>query len=217
MRRKEIVQLIEEGESLICEFKLKFSSHDKIAKGLTAFANTKGGVMIFGVDDSKAIAGVASEKEETELINETAKIYCEPPVEIFFHYFSIENKEIVVVEIPESKTKPHRIQDFQEFDINNSIVYLRVNDKSVQASKEMIRVLRSSSNNKVLEKYFIGDLEKIVFTLFQQNEIISVKQFCAVANISERRASRTLVKMVRAGLLFIHTKDNGEVYFTSLG
>jgi len=41
-----------------------------------------------------------------------------------------------------------------------------------------------------------------------------VKDLANAANISERRASRTLVTMVRAGSLSIHTKDNGEEFFT---
>jgi hypothetical protein len=36
-----------------------------------------------------------------------------------------------------------------------------------------------------------------------------------LVNVSERRASRTLVKMVRANLLLIHTKDNGDEFFTA--
>ncbi|HEX2982405.1 MAG TPA: hypothetical protein VHO28_02560 [Ignavibacteriales bacterium] len=49
------------------------------------------------------------------------------------------------------------------------------------------------------------------------DEIITVKRLSEIANLSERRASRTLVKMVRANLILIHTKDNGEEFFTYAG
>ena len=43
MRYRELLELIEEGENLQCEFKRKFSNHEKIAREMIAFANTKGG------------------------------------------------------------------------------------------------------------------------------------------------------------------------------
>jgi predicted HTH transcriptional regulator len=218
MKRKELLKLIEDGENLRCEFKQRFSSHEKIAKELIAFANTKGGYLIFGVDDDKTVVGVESEKGEAELVKETALKYCEPPVNYSIEYINIFDKELVVVEVPESKNKPHRIQDYlKELDINKSEVYVRVNDKCMLASKEMVRIFRSNSVSTELKKYVIGTNEKIVFDYLDKNETINVKLLSNIANISERRASRTLVKLVRANLLLIHTKDNGEEYFTYAG
>lgn len=216
MKRKFLLELIENGEGLNCEFKLHFTTHEKIAKEMMAFANTKGGYLIFGVDDNKNLIGVQSEKSEASLIDEAAKNYCVPQLDYKVHYFPHNDKEIVVVEIPESINKPHRLNDYsKEIDINNSVVPIRVNDKSVNASKEMIRVLKSNCNGKGLEKYKIGEIEKGVFNLLKQQERITVSDLCGLMNISYRRASRTLVNMVRAGLLFIHIKDNGEEFFTS--
>ena len=47
----DIFTLIEDGESETVEFKRKFSTSRKIAKEMIAFANTKGGYILFGVDD----------------------------------------------------------------------------------------------------------------------------------------------------------------------
>ncbi len=216
MRYKELKELIEEGENIQCEFKRKFSTPDKIAREMIAFANTKGGFVIFGIDDDKKVIGVESEKETAELIKETALRYCEPPLQIEIGFLEYEGKEIVITSVPESGNKPHRIQDYlNEFDINKAIVTIRVNDKSVQASKEMVRILRSNSGDNALKKYTIGPNEKTVFEYLARRERISTKELSSLVNISERRASRTLVKMVRANLLMIHTKDNGEEYFTA--
>ena len=217
MKRNEVLELIEGGENLQCEFKRKFSSTEKIAREMIAFANTRGGVILFGVDDNKEIVGVESEKSEAELIKDAGLNYCEPPLDFNIVYFDLNGKEVVVVEIPESDKKPHRIQDFlNEFDINTAKVCIRVNDKSVLASKEMVRILRAQTNNLNLKKYAIGPNEKSLFNYLDDYERISVKELSALVNISERRASRTLVKLVRANLLLIHTKDNGEEYFTSI-
>jgi predicted HTH transcriptional regulator len=133
-------------------------------------------------------------------------------------YINIFEKELVVAEIMESGNKPHRLQDYKsELEINSAAVYVRVNDKSVLASKEMVRLLRAAGEKQSLTKYFIGDNEKIVFDYLAKNETITVKRLSEIANLSERRASRTLVKMARANLILIHTKDNGEEFFTYAG
>ncbi|HAB51727.1 MAG: transcriptional regulator [Ignavibacteria bacterium RIFOXYB2_FULL_35_12] len=216
MKPRELLELIEEGENLTCEFKRKFSTTEKIAREMIAFANTKGGYLVIGVDDDKEIIGVESEKAEAELIYDAANNFCEPPLNINIDYVEVKGKEVVVVEIFESDNKPHRIQDYlKELDVNQSVVHIRVNDKSVQASKEMIRILKARSSQMNLKKYSIGPNEKAVFEFLDNYERISVKELSDYINISERRASRTLVKLVRANMLFLHTKDNGEEYFTS--
>jgi predicted HTH transcriptional regulator len=218
MKRSELKELIEGGENIHCEFKRKFSTAEKISKEMIAFANTKGGFILFGIDDNKDIVGVESEKSETELIRDAALNYCEPPLDFNIEYIDMNGREIVVVEVPESDKKPHRLQDYlSELDINKAVVTIRVNDKSIQASKEMVRILRAQANDLQLKKYSIGPIEKIAFDYLIKNEVITVKTLSSLANLSERRASRTLVKLVRANLLMIHIKDNGEEYFTSAG
>lgn len=210
-----LLQMIDEGEGLRVEFKRHFSSHEKIARELIAFANTKGGFLILGVEDNGKITGVKSEKEEAELVKQTVNNYIEPIIDYKVHFISVEDKEIVVIEVPESELKPHRIQDYlPELDIRSSQVFIRINDKSVVTGKEMIKILQARYNRKALVNYEIGNNERLVFEFLDKNEMITVKDLAEKANISRRRASRTLIKLVRADLLNIHTKDNGEEYFT---
>lgn len=218
MDRRKILELIEQGEGINIEFKQRFSSYEKIAKEMIAFANTRGGFLFIGIDDDKSIYGIESEKSDVELIKTTAEKYCEPPVDFRIDILEIKKKEILVVEIPESKDKPHRIQDYKSIlDLNSAAVYIRVNDKSVLASKEMIKILQTQTTGQSLTNYMVGGNERIVFDYLDKNETINVKELSKIANISERRASRTLIKLVRANLLFIHVKDNGENYFSYVG
>jgi predicted HTH transcriptional regulator len=216
MNRKLLVDLIEEGENIQCEFKRQFTAPEKIAKEMIALANTKGGYILFGIDDDRKVIGVESEKAETEMIEDAVINYCEPQIEYRLNYIVYKGKEVVTVTIPESTNKPHRLQDYKnELDINNAVVMIRVNDKSIRASKEMVRILKANNGNSTLIKYSIGANEKLVFEYLSKKENISVKELSNLVNISERRASRTLVKLVRANLLVIHTKDNGEEFFTA--
>ncbi|MCF8259237.1 MAG: ATP-binding protein [Melioribacteraceae bacterium] len=218
MNYKQLLALIRSGEGLRVEFKQRFSDYEKIAKEMIAFANTRGGVLIFGVADNGSIYGVDSEKSITELVEKTVSNWCEPRITPRYNYFEIQGLEVVAVEIEESAFKPHRLQDYNKnFDLNSAQVYVRVNDKSVPASKEMIKLLQTQTTEKPLKNYNIGKNEKTVFEFVNENEKISVKELCEIANLSKRRASRTLINMVRANLLILHTKDNGEEYFTSFG
>ena len=218
MKKRELLKILEEGEGMQVEFKQRFSSHEKIAKEMIAFANSRGGYIVFGIDDDKSVYGVESEKEIAELVKETAVNFCEPPVKYDIDYIDLYGKEVVLIHIIESNFKPHRIQDYlKQIDLNNAAVFVRVNDKSVPASKEMIKLLQAETSKVSLRNYKIGKNEKIVFDYLDKNEKITVKELQNAANLSSRRASRTLIKLVRANILFIHTKDNGEDYFTYSG
>jgi Predicted transcriptional regulator containing an HTH domain and an uncharacterized domain shared with the mammalian protein Schlafen len=63
MRYRELLELIEEGENIQCEFKRKFSTPEKIAREMIAFANTKGGYLLFGVDDDKKFLVLKAKKK----------------------------------------------------------------------------------------------------------------------------------------------------------
>lgn len=139
-----------------------------------------------------------------------------PEIEFQIHYVEVDHKEIVVIEIAESSNKPHRIQDYlPQINLNTAQVFVRINDKSVPASKEMIKILQARAKDTGLRNYVFGKTEKSVFEYLKNKDSISVKDFAEYANISGRRASRTLIKLVRADLLNIHTRDNGENFFTS--
>ncbi|MEE9429954.1 MAG: ATP-binding protein [Melioribacteraceae bacterium] len=217
MNQKQLLKLIEAGETSTVEFKQKFSEYEKIAKEIIAFANTRGGLLLLGVSDNGKIKGVESEKGTTELLTETLNNYCEPKINYTIKFYELHNREVVVLKILESKIKPHRLQDYKKkLELNTASVYIRVNDKSVPASKEMIKLMQTSANELRLKKYSIGKNEKIVFEYLEQNETLTVKQLSQIANLSSRRASRTLINLVRSNLLSVHTKDNGENYFTNL-
>ncbi|MGV8018105.1 MAG: helix-turn-helix domain-containing protein [Ignavibacteria bacterium] len=206
----ELYKLIEEGEGSRIEFKRKFSSPQKIAKEMIAFANTSGGYIIFGVDDDRKIVGVESEKSELDLIDTAAKFFCEPEVEYRTEIIPIKSKDVVVIEIHESRKKPHKLID--ENDRDSTRIYVRYNDKSVIASKETANILKYSNVDSSPLIISLGELDKILIKYLEENDNITVKGFRKLANISERRASRTLVNLVRAGVIRHHRIDTKEFY-----
>jgi len=213
MNQIEFNEILEKGENNYIEFKRKVSSLEKIAKEVIAFANTKGGKIFFGVDDDGKIYGVESEKSEIDLIEESCKVYCNPPISPEIEIFHYKGKDIIIANIPESINKPHFLFEGNLKLTKDSKVYIRVNDKSVLASKEVIQVLRNERPDAKPVKISIGENERRLLDFVEKNERVTVKQFSELVNISERRASRILVKLVQLGVLRIHTLEK-EDYFT---
>src|SRR5205814_8742882 len=81
MNYHDVSLLIEQGEGFSIEFKRRISSPAKIARTIISFANTKGGTILFGVDDDGSIVGVESEKSEVELVGIAGSEFCDPPIQ----------------------------------------------------------------------------------------------------------------------------------------
>ena len=213
MDNKELQLLIEEGEGFQLEFKRKVSTPEKIARALIGFANTKGGTILFGVDDDKTIVGVESEKMEVEMIETAARVCCDPPIEPEVEILSFRGMDLIVVTVEESAQKPHSlvVESGANEDLENKVL-IRVKDKTVIASKEVVKILESESPESAPLRISIGESERTVLDYLDKNERITVKQFGKLANISDRRASRILIQLVRAGVLRIHTLEKEDFY-----
>lgn len=213
MKYKDIEHLLEDGEGFEVEFKRKVSSAEKVARTLSAFANTKGGMVLFGVDDDGSIVGVESEKEEVELIHTACAYYCDPPITPRIDIVAYKGKDIITVQIEESREKPHyAIQQTGGNGEEGTRVFIRVKDKTVAASKEVVRILEAESPDAPPLRISIGEPERRLLDFLEIHERITVDEFGDLVNISKRRASRILIQLVRAGVLRIHTHEKRDFY-----
>jgi len=217
MDYKDVNRLIEEGEGFEIEFKRKVSTPEKIARALIAFANTKGGHILFGVDDDGSIVGVESEKSEVELIEHAGAMLCLPEISPHIDIIPFDGKDVIVAYVGESADKPHYFTGATNGNGNvngtdETKVFIRVNDKTVMASREVVRILRDERPDAPPMKIEIGENEKRLFRYLDANERITAKEFSKLVNISEQRASRILVSLVRAGVVRIHTMEHHDFY-----
>ncbi len=215
MTYKDVNRLIEEGEGFEIEFKRKVTTPEKIARTLIAFANTKGGHVLFGVDDDGSIVGIESEKSEVELIEQAGTLYCVPEVHPIIDIVAFDGRDVIVAYIEESSDKPHYFTGNVNGDAQNgdeTRVYIRVNDKTMMASKEVVRILRGERADSKPMKLEIGENEKRLFRYLDEHERITMQEFSELVNISERRASRILVALVRAGVVRIHTLEKRDFF-----
>ncbi len=197
---------IQEGEGIQQDFKKTISSQIKIAKTIVSFANTRGGRLIIGVNDQGKITGIKSE-EEIYMIEGAAEFYSKPDISVEFHLFEIQNKSVLVVEVPESNCKPHYAKDEE----GKWWVYIRVNDQSVLASKIVVDVLKKETNQEdILIEY--SSKEKALLQYLEKNQRITLNEFTKLVNISRRRASRIIVNLICSGIIRSHNTEQVEFY-----
>jgi predicted HTH transcriptional regulator len=174
---------------------------------MVSFANNKGGRLLIGVADDGTIKGVKSEDEERYMITRAAQLFAKPAIDPKFDEVYVDDKLVLVVEIPESDTKPH----YALAEDGKWWVYVRVKDKSVLASKIVVDVLKHSTDKTcVLIEY--SEKEKTLLTYLEQKDRIDVKEYCKLAKMSRRTAQRVLVNMVLSGVIRIHTTEKEEYY-----
>ena len=192
----KILQRIKEGEGLNLDFKHSINDAKKIARSLSAFANTKGGSLLIGVRDNGSIAGVNSE-EEYFMVETAALIYCKPSIKFSVNNFNVLGKQVLEIIVSESETKPHTAPD------NDGVfkAYVRVNDENIIAPKPLVEVWKRLQNN--VKGVKINFDENISFLLkeINQNGSISKSQFVRHTGIKSYVANKILTNLIIMNIL----------------
>jgi len=174
---------------------------------MVSYANNKGGRLLIGVADDGTIKGVKSEDEERYMITRAAHMFSKPALEPSFEEVYVDDKLVLIVNIPESPLKPH----YALAEDGKWWVYVRVKDKSVLASKIVVDVLkRSSADTGVLIEYSAN--EKNLLEYLEKSNRITVKEFCELLKLTRKRAQRILVDLILSGVIRIHTSEKEEYY-----
>jgi predicted HTH transcriptional regulator len=213
MTRRELEQLVDLGEGISLEFKRRVPRPERIAKEVVALANTNGGRIVLGVDDDGTIAGVDHASEQEFLLQQAIESHCTPPVEYDTERVVVgDRKDVVVVMVPESEQKPHFVVPDPPSEDGKGPVYVRVEDRSVEASDETIERLRHQESGEGVTFEF-GETESLLMRYLDDYGRITVPQLAQLADISPEHASQTLLRLTRADLLHLHANEDGD-YFT---
>ena len=210
MTLQEIKSVVNEGENLHLEFKRKVAFPEKIVREIVAFANTQGGTLLIGVDDNGTLAGLKFAEEEQYVLENAISKYCRPKIKYKSEIIRLsEKKSIINYTIYESLNKPHFV--LEDLEQKKGKAYVRVNDRSIQASREMREILRRSRKNKDI-KFNFGDKEKLLMEYLDQHKHITVDQFAKLANLNSYKASRTLILLVLANVLKVLPREKEDFY-----
>lgn len=189
-----IKTLIAEGEHQQQDFKFEVSDARKIARSISAFANTSGGRLLVGVKDNGKIAGIDSD-EEIYMAEAAAKVYCTPEPEIDMEAFAVEGKTVLIVTVHETDRKPVKVIGAD----GRKLAYVRRADENVLATPVHLRVWALDGQVKG-ECVTTGGLEEKIVRQLAISEMVDVAEISRLYCAPRRSVVRAMAKLVRFGL-----------------
>lgn len=211
MKLKELIRLVEEGEGQQLEFKLKSNHPNKIVREMVAFANSDGGRLLVGIADDKEVRGLKYPDEDEYVLEKEMLRSIQPALSYSIDKIRLEDgREVLVFDIPTGEKRPYAVIDHENPNLRK--VYVRVADKSIQASKEVKEILKGLTKGKSL-RFAYGDKENMLMKYLGEHRFITVDQFSELAGISRKSASRTLVLLVLTHVLGYQPKESGDQFY----
>lgn len=207
MKKKHPIEaLIEQGEHQQLDFKFEVSDSKKIARTLSAFANTDGGRLLIGVKDNGNISGVRSE-EEYYMIEAASKMYTRPEVPFEATRWDINGKTVLEVYIAPSPDKPHSAPDKDD----KYKAYIRVADENILAND--VLVLAWQKKHKQAGTFLkISKPVESLFAYLENHPFINISQFCRVGRINHYVARSILSDLLAISALQYVVVDKRIMY-----
>ncbi len=203
----DVKNLAQTGEGTFLEFKRTIPAAKKIAREIAAFANTRGGTLLVGVDDDGSLIGVDGYQEEEFVLRKASNEFCEPAAKVKLEVVRFGIRDLLVIKIPEAKSKPVYVKENAD-----SKVYIRENASSKQISYEQIKVLEHKYSGRPVTFQY-GPAEQKLFRYLNEYGEISVTKFTHLINERRKKAAEILINLVNANILRLFTKDKID-YFT---
>jgi predicted HTH transcriptional regulator len=205
-KKQYITDLIAEGEHQKLDFKFEVNDSKKIARTLSAFANTEGGTLLIGVKDNGHIAGIKSE-EEYYMIEAASEMYCRPKVPFEAKEWNIEGKIILEVKVKSSSMKPHQSPD--KYDVYRT--YIRIDDENILAPEILDMAWAKITDLKGTHLTISRPVEKLLNYL-ENNSYVTTNQFRKLARINYNTAKNILSDLLAIGSLGYKLVDKKFVY-----
>lgn len=188
--KRYLQSLIKEGEHQQQDFKYRVSDAMKLAKSVSAFANTDGGRLLIGVRDDGHMSGVRDE-EEIYMMHQAAYRYCRPQASIKFDTFHVEGRTVVIATVPPSDRRPVCAIDEE----GRQRAYIRIADENIVASPVHLAIWRESQNPQGAIMTYTDTVSKLINTL--QGRHLTLNQLVRYADIPRHKVITLLARLIR--------------------
>ena len=185
-KRHPIEALIEQGEHQQLDFKFEVSDSKKIARTLSAFANTDGGRLLIGVKDNGNISGVRSE-EEYYMIEAASKMYTRPEVPFEATRWEVNGKTVLEIYIAPSPDMPHSAPDKDD----RYKAYIRVADENILANDVLFLAWQKKHKPEGTLLKISKPVERL-FDYLDSHPVITIGQFCRIGRVNYYTAKSIL-------------------------
>ena len=208
--RHYLLGLISEGEHQQQDFKCRVEDAVKLARSVSAFANTVGGRLLIGVRDDGALCGVRSE-EEIYMMHQAAYRYCRPEASIKFDTYHVapnmptERKglrTIVVATVPPSERKPvYALEPPEEKGgEERRRAYIRIADENIVASPVHLAIWREEQSLRGTS-FTYGAAERQLMGSMGEGEWLRLNQIVKRSQLPRPRVITLLARLMRYGLV----------------
>ena len=188
--RHYLQTLISQGEHQQQDFKYRVSDALKLAKSVSAFANTDGGRLLIGVRDDGNMSGVRSE-EEIYMMHQAAYRYCRPEASIKFDTYHVDGRTIVIATVPPSDRRP--ICAINEEGAARA--YIRIADENIVASPVHLAIWRESQNVQGVMMTYTDSVRTILDVLQEQR--LSINLIVRRSRIPRHKVITLLARLIR--------------------
>ena len=188
--KRYLQSLIKEGEHQQQDFKYRVSDAMKLAKSVSAFANTDGGRLLIGVRDDGHMSGVRDE-EEIYMMHQAAYRYCRPQASIKFDTYHVEGRTVVIATVPPSDRRPVCAIDEE----GRQRAYIRIADENIVASPVHLAIWRESQNPQGAIMTYTDTVSKLINTL--QGRHLTLNQLVRYADIPRHKVITLLARLIR--------------------
>jgi hypothetical protein len=133
----QLSEILSRGEGVNVEFKEDLTTSNNYLKTVVAFANSEGGVIIFGVNN-EGIPVRSIQTDPDRIVNAISE-NVEPYLEPTFESVSLSEKDLLLVRIPPGSNKPYLLR--------NRGIFVRKGATSRQITRfELNEILKGSKN-----------------------------------------------------------------------
>ncbi|MBK7710998.1 MAG: ATP-binding protein [Bacteroidales bacterium] len=199
-------KLIAEGENQQLDFKYCISDSRKIARTLSAFANSDGGRLLIGVRDNGSIAGIRSD-EEYYMVETAAHLFCRPEITYTIKQHITGGKSVLEVEVSKGDRRPYQAKD----ENGKWLSYFRHGDQTLLANRVILQVWRKEGKKTgVMVKF--GKAENSLMEYLGKNGSVTLSRFRKIAHISSYKAESILANLIIFKVLIIKASEKGISY-----
>lgn len=198
--------IIREGEHQQLDFKFRIDDAKKIARTLSAFANTDGGRLLIGVKDNGKITGI-DPNEEIHMIEAAAEMYCKPPVAFQSRVWQEDMRLVLEINVAPSEERPVYSPDEE----GKWKVYVRRKDHTLLANKILLSFWKQQKRDKVRPEKF-GEEETALLGLIHEHGPITLSQLYRQSALPKNRVDKLLVLFMCWELITMEINEQGTFY-----
>lgn len=208
----ELLALIAQGEGRGLEFKRGLPRDEKLARTLCAFANTRGGWLLVGVNDNGSLHLCPRPREVMADIRRVASELLSPALSLEVTTVKCPSGTIVAAHVNVSLARPHCLLDGPR----KAEIVVRVGSSNRTARGATLDALHAGRNQHgtcdALESRVLKWIEERARFGAMPGGDATPARFGQAQNIGVQRARKAFERLERNGLLVSHGMGTNKIY-----